>query len=511
MRYAIRLALAVVALLLFSNSSSAATLTCSTATTLDALANCIKGQIPDNGSGEWVAATTTEQTAWRSAVNQMLHGACNFALPAAIATAAQIRTFTDTSTGKSYCLLMEVLDANNNGKVDRGWGAFMVNANATREINHSAPHPLADLTTENQSIGIFGGTDSRSWMMAGAHRTAANGSNSCESSYGASDAAHAIDNMFHAATIELMAFYGTTAWQQIQWHGMAVDTCTTNAFLSHGRDVNPSAGDKNLLLKNNMLGYHPTWNIETPDTSCTLNATDNVQGRLINGVPEASVCGTAASSYNTKFLHIEQDPGFRTPSDWIPSVNEVWSGGPPTLPPAPTNLTATGGNAQVSLSWNAASGASTYNVYRSIVSGGPYGSIATGVTSTSHLDTTVTNGTTYYYVVAGVNGAGEGPDSNQASATPQQPQVPAAPTGVTAVSNIKKKITVSWTAVAGATSYTIKRSTTNGGPYTNVGTTSSTSFTNSGLTSGTTYYYVVSASNAQGEGPNSAQVSAVAR
>src|SRR5262245_24804097 len=194
MRYAIRLALVVVALLISAHAASAATLTCSSAATLDALANCIKNQIPGNGSGEWVATTTAEQTAWRSAVNQMLNGACNFALPAAIATAAQIRTFTDTGTGKSYCLLMEVLDANNNGKVDRGWGAFMVSAIATREISHQAAHPLADLTTENESIGVFGGTDSRSWLMAGAHRTASSGSNTCQSSYGASDAAHNINN-----------------------------------------------------------------------------------------------------------------------------------------------------------------------------------------------------------------------------------------------------------------------------------------------------------------------------
>ena len=512
MRHAIRLTLVVVALLVSVHSASAANLTCSSATTLDALANCIKNQIPTNGSGEWVAATSTEQTAWRSAVNQMLTGACNFALPAAIATAAQIRTFTDTSTGKSYCLLMEVLDANNNGRVDRGWGAFMVNPTATREISHQAPHPLADLTTENQSIGVFGGTDSRSWLMTGAHRTASTGSNTCQSSYGESDAAHNINNMFHATNLELMAFYGATDWQAIQWHGMAADTCNpANAFLSHGRTVNPAPSDKNLLLKNNMLGYHPTWNLETPVSSCSLNATDNVQGRLINGVAAASVCGTAASSYNGKFLHIEQDPGFRTASDWIPSVSEVWSTGPQTPPPAPANLAATGGNAQVSLSWNAASGADTYSVHRSTVSGGPYGTIASNLTGTSHLDTTVTNGTTYYYVVSGFNAAGEGPDSNQASATPQVPQLPAAPTGVSATSPSKKKITVSWNAVSGATSYTVKRGTTNGGPYPTTFTTTSTSLTNTGLTSGVTYYYVVSASNAQGEGPNSAQVSAVAK
>jgi hypothetical protein len=512
MHHAIRLTLVVVALLISTHSASAATLTCSSATTLDALATCIKNQIPGNGSGEWVAATTTEQTAWRSAVNQMLNGACNFALPAAIATAAQIRTFTDTGTGKSYCLLMEVLDNNNNGKVDRGWGALMVNANATRELSHQAPHPLADLTTENESIGVFGGTDSRSWLMAGAHRMAASGSNSCQSSYGASDAAHAIDNMFHATNVELMAFYSNNDWQAIQWHGMAAGTCDpANAFLSHGRTVNPQPGDKNLLLKNNMLGYHPTWVVETPVSSCSLNATDNVQGRLINGVPAASVCGTAASSYNGRFLHIEQDPGFRTASDWIPSVSEVWSGGPQTPPPAPMNLQATGGNAQVSLSWTAASGADTYSVHRATVSGGPHGTIASNLTSPSHVDTTVTNGTTYYYVVSGFNEAGEGPDSNQASATPQVPQVPPAPTGVSATSPSKKKITVAWNAVAGATSYTVKRGTTNGGPYSTTFTTANTALTNTGLTSGVTYYYVVSASNAQGQGPNSAQVSAVAK
>jgi len=78
----------------------------------------------------------------------------------------------------------------------------------------------------------------------------------------------------------------------------------------------------------------------------------------------------------------------------------------------------------VTLSWTAASGALSYNLKRSTVTGGPYATIQSGITITSAVDNQVTNGTTYYYVVSGVNGAGEGPDSNQASVTPSATLVP---------------------------------------------------------------------------------------
>jgi predicted carbohydrate-binding protein with CBM5 and CBM33 domain len=92
---------------------------------------------------------------------------------------------------------------------------------------------------------------------------------------------------------------------------------------------------------------------------------------------------------------------------------------PAAVPPAPTGLTAAAGNAQVQLAWNAAAGATSYNVKRSTTNGGPYSNVATGVTATSYTNTGLTNGTTYYYVVTAVNAGGESPVSNQASATPQ--------------------------------------------------------------------------------------------
>src|SRR6185369_8893165 len=87
------------------------------------------------------------------------------------------------------------------------------------------------------------------------------------------------------------------------------------------------------------------------------------------------------------------------------------SGGAP--PSAPTGLTATPGNAQVALSWTASSGATSYNVKRSTVSGSGYATV-NSPTGTSYTNTGLTNGTTYYYVVSAVNASGESANSSQA-------------------------------------------------------------------------------------------------
>lgn len=92
-----------------------------------------------------------------------------------------------------------------------------------------------------------------------------------------------------------------------------------------------------------------------------------------------------------------------------------------SLPPPPTNLTAWATNSLVTLSWSPVPAAAGYNVKRSTNSGGAYATIAASITTTNYTDTQVTNGTTYYYVVSSTNGAGEGADSVQASATPQSP------------------------------------------------------------------------------------------
>lgn len=88
-------------------------------------------------------------------------------------------------------------------------------------------------------------------------------------------------------------------------------------------------------------------------------------------------------------------------------------------PAAPTGLSAAAdSDTSITLAWNAADGATAYDIKRATTPGGPYDTVATGITDTSYTDNGLTTGTTYYYVVAGVKGwSEEGANSNEASAT----------------------------------------------------------------------------------------------
>ncbi|MFB7177102.1 chitinase [Streptomyces sp. NPDC056257] len=85
---------------------------------------------------------------------------------------------------------------------------------------------------------------------------------------------------------------------------------------------------------------------------------------------------------------------------------------------------------------------------------------------------------------------------------PGQPQPPAAPTGLTATATSSSSVSLNWSAVPGATSYTVHR---DGAAPLSV-TSASTAVT--GLAASTTYTFRVSAVNAAGESPQSAPASA---
>jgi hypothetical protein len=89
--------------------------------------------------------------------------------------------------------------------------------------------------------------------------------------------------------------------------------------------------------------------------------------------------------------------------------------------------------------------------------------------------------------------------------------VPAAPTGLTATTVSSSQINLTWSAVSGATSYNVYRSTTAGGEGSTPIATgiTATSWSNTGLAASTRYYYKVAAVNAAGTGAQSSEVSAI--
>lgn len=96
-----------------------------------------------------------------------------------------------------------------------------------------------------------------------------------------------------------------------------------------------------------------------------------------------------------------------------------------TPPSAPTSVSATAGNSQVTVRWNAVLNATSYNIYMASSSGVtktnyntlPDGMKHTGVAN-PYLQTGLTNGKTYRFVVTAVTASGESEESNEVSATP---------------------------------------------------------------------------------------------
>ncbi len=184
-----------------------------------------------------------------------------------------------------------------------------------------------------------------------------------------------------------------------------------------------------------------------------------------------------------------------------------------TAPSAPSGLSASAiSSSRIDLSWtDNSNNENNFIVSRSTTSGGPYSDIATlGVNVTSYSNTGLSASTTYYYVVRASNAAGSSALSAQASATTLV-TVPAAPSGLSASAISSSRIDLSWTDNSGnETAFIVARSTTSGGPYTDIATLGAnvTAYSNTGLAASTTYYYVVRASNAAGSSANSAQASA---
>jgi fibronectin type 3 domain-containing protein len=190
---------------------------------------------------------------------------------------------------------------------------------------------------------------------------------------------------------------------------------------------------------------------------------------------------------------------------------------PANVPSAPALTSAAGGNASVALTWNApsnngGSAVTGYKVYRGTSSGNETLLTSLGVV-TGWTDSSVTNGTTYYYKVSAVNSVGESAASNELSATPSQPATAPSAPSLNAATPGNGSVALAWSAPSdnggsAITGYRVYRGTSSGGETLLTTLGGVTSWTDTGLTSGTTYYYKVTALNSVGESARSNELSA---
>jgi fibronectin type 3 domain-containing protein len=195
----------------------------------------------------------------------------------------------------------------------------------------------------------------------------------------------------------------------------------------------------------------------------------------------------------------------------VPGIASINLGSTVTPPAAPAIEQTDGSSGtQVSLSWSAPAGATAYNLQREDPGQSTFVTIASGLTSTSYVDTNVTLGSTYQYEVQATNAGGSSPFSSSVGVFVGAVQTaPLAPTISQADGSSGTEVDLAWSTSSGADSYQIQREGPGQNSFATIATgLTGTSFTDTSVTPGATYIYTVIAVNSSGSSSPSAPVSA---
>lgn len=201
-------------------------------------------------------------------------------------------------------------------------------------------------------------------------------------------------------------------------HGIActTDTGWNTTFVGVTPPAVPAltvtAGNNSAALA--WSGSTGVYDIYRNESGCNAGFT-----KAANDVSGASYNDTAVANGVTYYYQVVAQPAGNEAAASAPSTCQTVTpvSGPCTPPAAPTGVTASS-SAQTtsSVSWTAASGATSYSISRATVSGGPYSAVGSSA-STSFADSGLTCNTTYYYVVSASNGTCSSGNSTQASVT----------------------------------------------------------------------------------------------
>ncbi len=144
----------------------------------------------------------------------------------------------------------------------------------------------------------------------------------------------------------------------------------------------------------------------------------------------------------------------------------------------------------IKISWGSVTGASGYEVYRSLYSQSGYSKVTT-ITGISFNNTSLATNKTYYYKVRAYWIIGANKVYSSYSSVVSAKPIPATVTNLKAARISPKSIKLTWSKVAGANGYEVYRSLYSKSGYSKVATITGTSFSNTSLAKNRIYYYKV--------------------
>ena len=270
-----------------------------------------------------------------------------------------------------------------------------------------------------------------------------------------------------------------------------------------------SAAPANVTLGNAKAvsgGIQVTWQAASGAEKYNVYRKDasNTVWRVIatvTGTSYTDKSGTAGTKYSYTVRGVAADGKTLSPGFDRTGVSATM----PTASTTPANVTlgsakAVSGGIQVT--WQAASGAAKYNVYRKDASNTVWRVIAT-VTGTSYTDKSGTAGTKYSYTVRGVAADGKtlSPGFDRTGVSATMPTASTTPANVTlgSAKAVSGGIQVTWQAASGAAKYKVYRKDASNTVWRVIATVTGTSYTDKSGTAGTKYSYTVRGVAADGK------------